>query len=119
MKKFDFFIIVKWIIGVYFMGIILNFTTYVLSFIPELTYGKIMQSNFMTIELVYFADLVRQQLIPLFVVGPFVIPGLVILLIANLFLTKSKFFIGIHKKIYMTILSIFMAMMTLSIFLLS
>lgn len=119
MKKFDFFIIVKWFVGIYLMGILGNLTTYILSFVPNLVYVKIMQSNFMTIELVDFAELVRQQFIPLIISIPFMLPGLLILFTVNLILKKTNWLPGVHRKIYMIVLSILISMMTLSIFVLS
>lgn len=118
-KSINYFMAIKWIVGIYLMGILANLSTYVLSFVPNLVYAKIMQSNFMTIELVYFADLIRQQLIPLLIAIPFMIPGLIIFFSVNSILNKTKWFPGWHKKVYMTILSSLIVMMTLSIFLLS
>lgn len=119
MKKFDLFIIVKWIIGLYIMGILLNLTTYLLSFVQDIVYVKLLQSNFMTIELVDFADLIRQQLIPLLIGIPFMVPGAVILLIINYVIKKTKVFDDKNRKVYMIIFSTLTAMMSLSVFLLS
>lgn len=118
-RKSDYFLIVKWIIGIYFIGVIMNFNSYVLSITTEFIYTKLMTSSFMTIELVDFADLIRRPLIPLAVTLPLFIPSVAILLLVKLFLDKSNLLPGRHKTVYMIAMSTMIALVTVSSFLFS
>lgn len=118
-KKFDYFIIVKWLIGIYFIGIVLNFNSYMLSITSEFVYTKLMTSSFMTMELVNLAEMARRPLIPLAVTLPLFLPSVLMLLAVKLFLDKSKFFTGTHKKVYMISMTSLIALISISAFLFS
>lgn len=116
-KKFDYFIIVKWLLGIYFIGIMLSFNSYLLTHVAEFVYAKIMPSTFMTIELVKFAEILREPLFPLAIIIPFFAPAGIMLLLLNLLLNKVNIFPGIQKKVYMVIVTVLMLVISTSAFL--
>lgn len=116
-KKFDYFIIVKWLLGIYFIGIMLSFNSYLLTHVAEFVYTKIMPSTFMTIELVKFAEILRGPLFPLAIIIPFFAPAGIMLLLLNLLLNKVNLFPGIQKKVYMVIATVLMLVISTSAFL--
>lgn len=118
-KSFNYFVVVKWIIGIYAIGLLVNLNSYVLGFVAKIVFEDIMASEIMTIELVPLAQFLREPLIPLVVMIPFFLPAAIILLILNLVLNKFKIFVGTQKKVYMIIATAFLLLVTVSTFLFS
>ena len=118
-KKFNYFSIVKWILGLYVIGILLNLNTKILPYVAQFIYTKIIPSEFMTIELVQFAEILREPLIPLVITIPFFIPTAIALLLTNFLLNIVNIFPGIQKKIYLTIMATLMLLISVSTFLFS
>lgn len=111
-KKLDYFIIVKWILGIYLIGVLMNLNAYVLSYISQFVHAGIFGSSFMTIELVKFAEIIRDPLYPLLAIIPLFIPSIIIIIVANALLNRFNIFPGKHKKVYMIMLTGLMLIMT-------
>ena len=116
-NKFNYFLIVKWILGIYIIGALMNLNTYMLQYISQFIYAGIFQSDFMTIELVKFAEVLRAPLFPLLATIPMFIPSIIIIIFINALLNKFNIFPGRHKKIYMTMVTGLMLLVSTSAFL--
>lgn len=116
-KSFNYFSIVKWILGLYLIGVMMTLNSYALSYTAQFLYSKVMPSSFMTAELTKFAELLREPLFPLIISIPFFVPAVIMLFIINFTLNKTNIFPGTQKKIYMTIATVLILLISVSAFL--
>lgn len=118
-NKFDYFVIVKWIIGVYFIGVLVSFNSYLLGLVAKVVFEGIMSSEIMTIELVPLAQILREPLIPLLVMIPFFLPSAIILLALRFVIDKFKIFTGTQRNVYMIMSIALLLLVTISTFMFS
>lgn len=118
-QKFDYFLIIKWFIGLYIIGIFMNLTGKMVSNVSAYVYSDVITSNFFTVELVSFANFLREPLIPLIVTIPFFFPGAIIVFATYLVLNKIEIFPGKQKYYYIITLAFMLTIISFSTFILS
>lgn len=115
-RKFDYSVIVKWIIGIYIIGALAAILDIALINIQSVWFEYLSANAFMNAELSLVSEILRAPLIMLAVTIPFLIPGLIITSLLMIIVNKLNVFKGNQKIAYLVLAVATFSLISLSIY---